>query len=61
MTTPRLALIHAVPIVIEPVASAFRELWPQARVAAGIAARSGHRVLTSPRSAVARLKLMLAS
>ena len=32
MTTPRIALIHATPIVIEPVASAFRELWPQARV-----------------------------
>jgi hypothetical protein len=32
MAAPRIALIHAQPIVIEPIASAFRELWPQARV-----------------------------
>jgi Asp/Glu/hydantoin racemase len=32
MTTPRIALVHAMPIAIEPVANVFREMWPQARV-----------------------------
>lgn len=32
MTAPRIALVHAMPIAIEPVAHVFRELWPQARV-----------------------------
>lgn len=29
--TPRIALIHAVTVAIEPIADAMRELWPQAR------------------------------
>ncbi|MFO1312271.1 MAG: aspartate/glutamate racemase family protein [Burkholderiales bacterium] len=29
--TPRIALIHAVFVAIEPIAAAMRELWPQAR------------------------------
>jgi Asp/Glu/hydantoin racemase len=32
MTAPRIALVHAMPIAIEPVAHVFREMWPQARV-----------------------------
>ena len=32
MSTPRIALVHAMPVAIEPVAYVFRELWPQARV-----------------------------
>ena len=32
MPAPRIALIHAMPVAIEPVAHVFRELWPQARV-----------------------------
>jgi Asp/Glu/hydantoin racemase len=31
MPSPRIALVHAMPIAIEPVATAFRELWPQAQ------------------------------
>ena len=29
---PRIALVHAMPIAIEPVAHVFREQWPQARI-----------------------------
>ncbi len=29
--TPRIALIHAVTVAIDPIAAAMRELWPQAR------------------------------
>jgi Asp/Glu/hydantoin racemase len=29
---PRIALVHAMPIAIEPVAQVFRENWPQARM-----------------------------
>jgi len=32
MLAPRIALVHAMPVAIEPVAYVFRELWPQARV-----------------------------
>jgi Asp/Glu/hydantoin racemase len=32
MTAPRIALVHAMPVAIEPVAYVFRELWPQARL-----------------------------
>ena len=32
MSAPRIALVHAMPVAIEPVAYVFRELWPQARV-----------------------------
>jgi Asp/Glu/hydantoin racemase len=32
MTAPRIALVHAMPVAIEPVANVFREKWPQARV-----------------------------
>lgn len=28
---PRIALIHATPLAVEPIQSAFRRLWPQAR------------------------------
>jgi Asp/Glu/hydantoin racemase len=31
MHAPRIALIHATPVAIEPIVSAFRRLWPQAR------------------------------
>ena len=29
---PRIALVHAMPVAIEPVAQVFRENWPQARI-----------------------------
>ena len=32
MTPPRIALVHAMPVAIEPVAHVFRELWPHARI-----------------------------
>jgi Asp/Glu/hydantoin racemase len=32
MKTPRIALIHATPVAIDPICSAFKQLWPQARV-----------------------------
>jgi Asp/Glu/hydantoin racemase len=32
MKTPRIALIHATPIAIEPIRAAFTQLWPQAQV-----------------------------
>ena len=32
MENPRIALIHATPIAIEPIRAAFGELWPRARV-----------------------------
>lgn len=31
MTAPRIALIHATPLAIDPIVAAFRRLWPQAR------------------------------
>jgi Asp/Glu/hydantoin racemase len=31
MGPPRIALIHATPVAIEPIVSAFRRLWPEAR------------------------------
>jgi Asp/Glu/hydantoin racemase len=31
MTGPRIALIHATPVAIEPIVAAFKRLWPQAR------------------------------
>lgn len=31
MPSPRIALIHAMPVAIDPVAAVFRELWPQAQ------------------------------
>ena len=31
MTGPRIALIHATPVAIEPIVNAFRRLWPEAR------------------------------
>src|SRR5688572_27762262 len=31
MTSPRIALIHATPVAIEPIVSAFKQLWPDAR------------------------------
>jgi len=31
MSAPRIALVHAMPVAIEPTVSAFHELWPQAR------------------------------
>ena len=93
MSAPRIALVHAMPVAIEPVAYVFRELWPQARVthllddslpadltatgsitpaivdrfiamaraATGIPATAGRKVLTSPHSAVARLKRIFAA
>jgi Asp/Glu/hydantoin racemase len=30
MSAPRIALIHATPVAIEPIVSAFKRLWPQA-------------------------------
>ena len=32
MTAPRIALVHAMPVAIEPVANVFREQWPQVRI-----------------------------
>jgi len=32
MLAPRIALVHAMPVAIDPVAYVFRELWPQARI-----------------------------
>ena len=31
MQSPRIALIHATPVAIEPIVSAFKQLWPEAR------------------------------
>ena len=31
MSAPRIALIHATPVAIEPIVNAFRQLWPEAR------------------------------
>ena len=31
MQAPRIALIHATPVAIEPIVSAFKRLWPEAR------------------------------
>lgn len=31
MNAPRIALIHATPLAIEPIGNAFQRLWPQAR------------------------------
>jgi len=31
MNAPRIALVHAMPVAIDPVATVFRELWPQAK------------------------------
>ncbi len=31
MTNPRIALIHATPVAIDPIVDAFRRLWPEAR------------------------------
>ena len=31
MPAPRIALVHAMPVAIDPVAAVFRELWPQAQ------------------------------
>jgi Asp/Glu/hydantoin racemase len=31
MTSPRIALIHATPVAIEPIVGAFKQLWPAAR------------------------------
>ncbi|MCC2676723.1 MAG: Asp/Glu/Hydantoin racemase, partial [Ramlibacter sp.] len=29
---PRIALVHATPLAVEPIRSAFQRLWPQARL-----------------------------
>src|SRR3954471_3843081 len=31
-THPRIALIHATPVAIDPICNTFKRLWPQARV-----------------------------
>ncbi|MBI4207857.1 MAG: arylsulfatase, partial [Betaproteobacteria bacterium] len=31
MSSPRIALIHATPVAIEPIVDAFTRLWPEAR------------------------------
>lgn len=31
MSSPRIALIHATPVAIEPIVDAFKRLWPEAR------------------------------
>lgn len=33
MKSPRIALIHATPLAIEPIVAAFGRLWPEARIA----------------------------
>jgi len=62
MSAPRVALIHAMPIAIEPVAGDALMLgqFSMARAAAGIPPLSGRKVLTSPHCAVARLKQLFA-
>jgi Asp/Glu/hydantoin racemase len=32
MSAPRIALLHAMPVAVDPVAHVFKEQWPQARV-----------------------------
>ena len=32
MTAPRIALIHATPVAMQPIGEAFKQLWPTARV-----------------------------
>ena len=32
MKNPRIALIHATPVAIDPICSTFKRLWPQAKV-----------------------------
>ena len=32
MKNPRIALIHATPVAIDPICNTFKRLWPQARV-----------------------------
>ena len=32
MKTPRIALIHATPVAIDPICNTFKRLWPQAQV-----------------------------
>lgn len=32
MAQPRIALVHATPVAIEPIVTAFREMWPEARI-----------------------------
>lgn len=32
MNPPRIALIHATPLAIDPIVAAFRRLWPEARI-----------------------------
>lgn len=31
MSAPRIALVHATPVAIDPIVQAFKELWPEAR------------------------------
>jgi hypothetical protein len=50
--TQRIALIHAVQVAVAPVAAAFARLWPERT--------APHPVMTSPASAVAKLKSPLA-
>ena len=33
MKKPRITLIHATPVAIDPICASFRRLWPQAQVA----------------------------
>jgi Asp/Glu/hydantoin racemase len=32
MNAPRIALIHATPVAIDPIVKTFREMWPEARI-----------------------------
>src|SRR5688572_21262357 len=32
MSTPRIALIHATPVAVDPIVNSFRQLWPEARI-----------------------------
>lgn len=32
MNKPRVTLIHATPVAIDPVCASFKRLWPQARL-----------------------------
>ena len=32
MSAPRIALIHATPMAIQPVNTSFQKLWPQAKL-----------------------------
>ena len=47
MSGPRIALIHATPVAIEPIVSAFRRLWQEARAILLVTAADAVAVMDS--------------